>query len=216
MKKVIFIIVVLGGVYKFNPGLFDFLNKTNGAFNSDGTPKIMLFIHGDCGTPCSDAMKHIEKKAVAYEVVDVKNNEQGNKDLKRYSKRDTLPILVVGREIYYGFEGKRYNELLYDVVGESSLDWQEREVFKHHFYDDGTPKVVMYGASWCGYCAKARARFSELGIEYVEWDVEKDSDANDRYQVLRSSGYPLIYIGTNRIGSFNESKIIELLKESKS
>ncbi len=213
MKKILIIIVAIGLLYKFNPGLFGFLNEKKGAFNSDGSPKAILFVHGDCGTPCNNALSYAEKKDVAIDIIDVKNNEQGDKEFKRYSKRNRVPVLVVGKNIYYGFHNQRYNEVLYDAFGDSALDWQQKRVFKHHFYEDGSPKLVMYGVSWCGYCAKARDKFVELGVEYVEWDVEQDSRAKGRFEVLQGSGYPLIYIGTRRIGSFDERKIVESLKE---
>lgn len=214
MKNLIIALIAIGALYQYDSSLFDFILGDNGAFNSDGSPRAILFVSRNCGIHCDNALKHIKKKGIAAEIIDVQNNEAGSKELKRYSKRNGLPVLVVGKQVQYGFQGKRFDELLYDAVGKSALGRREKNAFKHHFNTDGTAKVVMYGTSWCGYCTKARERLTEIGIDYTEWDVEKDKKAKNRYQVLQSSGYPLIYVGTRRIGAYDEAKIIASLKDS--
>ena len=214
MKKLIIGLVALGALYQYDSSFFDFMLGKNGAFDSDGSPRVILFVSSDCGVYCDDALKHIKKKDIEAEIVDVKNNEDGKKALKSYAKRNGLPVLVVGKQVMYGFQGKRFDELLYDAVGKSALGRREKKVFKHHFNEDGTAKVVMYGASWCGYCTQARERLNEIGIEHTEWDVEKNKKANNRYEILQASGYPLIYVGTRRIGTYDEDKIIESLKDA--
>jgi glutaredoxin len=39
--------------------------------------------------------------------------------------------------------------------------------------------VVVYGTSWCGYCARARAYLTSRGIPFVDKDVEHDREARD-------------------------------------
>jgi len=36
----------------------------------------------------------------------------------------------------------------------------------------GTPKIVMYAADWCGYCARARRLLDAKGVAVEEIDVE--------------------------------------------
>lgn len=40
-------------------------------------------------------------------------------------------------------------------------------------------RVVLYGTSWCGYCARARAWFREHQIPFEDRDIEQDPDARD-------------------------------------
>jgi glutaredoxin len=42
----------------------------------------------------------------------------------------------------------------------------------------GSDVVIVYGTSWCGFCAKARAYFASHGIAYVDKDVETDANAH--------------------------------------
>jgi glutaredoxin len=37
--------------------------------------------------------------------------------------------------------------------------------------------VVLYSTSWCGWCRKTRALLGSLGVEYVDYDVERDARA---------------------------------------
>jgi hypothetical protein len=39
------------------------------------------------------------------------------------------------------------------------------------------PEVIMYMTTWCPYCKQARKFFDRHGIVYVEYDVERDSNA---------------------------------------
>ena len=38
----------------------------------------------------------------------------------------------------------------------------------------GAGHVTMYATSWCGYCKKARTYFRQNGINFIEYDIEKD------------------------------------------
>jgi len=42
------------------------------------------------------------------------------------------------------------------------------------------PLVELYTTSWCPWCKKARAFFSERGIKFVEFDIERDPAALQR------------------------------------
>ncbi len=64
-------------------------------------------------------------------------------------------------------------------------------------------EVIMYGASWCGYCKKARQYFTTNNIAFTEYDVEKNGRAKREYDALGASGYPLILIGDQRMQGFS-------------
>jgi len=66
-------------------------------------------------------------------------------------------------------------------------------------------KVVMYGTSWCKYCAKARKYFHEQGIRYTDYDIEKNQAAKKRYDEIGGRGVPVILVGKRRMNGFSES-----------
>lgn len=69
------------------------------------------------------------------------------------------------------------------------------------------PKIVMYATKTCGYCAKARAYFTERGVPWEERDIETSAQAAREFKSLGGVGTPLILIGDERLVGFQASKI---------
>jgi len=38
-------------------------------------------------------------------------------------------------------------------------------------------QIVLYGVSWCGDCRRARQIFAQMGVSYLEVDIDADSQA---------------------------------------
>ena len=65
--------------------------------------------------------------------------------------------------------------------------------------------VVMYGASWCGYCKKAKKYFIQNNIRYVEYDIETSEKGRRDYKKLKGTGVPIILVGNQRMNGFSEA-----------
>jgi glutaredoxin len=75
-------------------------------------------------------------------------------------------------------------------------------------------QVVMFGTSWCPYCAKARALLAANGVRFSELDLEKDGAAEVfQRDVMGLSGFPTIVIGNRVTQGFDEGQILASLKE---
>jgi glutaredoxin len=75
-------------------------------------------------------------------------------------------------------------------------------------------KVVMFGTSWCPYCAKARAVFNAQGVRFIELDLERDIAAEAfQRDVMGLGGFPTIVIGNRVTQGFDEGQILASLKE---
>ncbi len=74
--------------------------------------------------------------------------------------------------------------------------------FDSSIYDVGK-KVVMYSTEWCKYCRKARKYFKENHIAFVEYDIEKNAKAKNRYVRMGGSGVPVILVGNRRMNGFS-------------
>lgn len=74
-------------------------------------------------------------------------------------------------------------------------------------------KVVLYSATWCGFCKKARAHFRQNDIPYVEYDVEKNRIGRMDYKLLKGSSVPIILVGTRRMNGFRASRFDRLYKQ---
>lgn len=66
--------------------------------------------------------------------------------------------------------------------------------------------IVMYSASWCGYCRKARNYFNQNNIAFTEYDVEKSARGKADYKKLNASGVPVILVGDKRMNGFSASR----------
>jgi glutaredoxin len=70
-------------------------------------------------------------------------------------------------------------------------------------------KVIMYSASWCAVCKKAKSYFKKNGIKFTEYDIEKSAKGRSDYRKLNASGVPVILVGEQRMNGFD----IEAFKE---
>lgn len=72
------------------------------------------------------------------------------------------------------------------------------------------PKVTMYGATWCGYCRKAKAYFRANDIAYTEYDIEKSPRAKREFERMGGGGIPLIFVGDKHFRGFSIAKFTRL------
>ena len=68
-----------------------------------------------------------------------------------------------------------------------------------------TTAVVLYSASWCGYCKAAKAYLGARGIAYREIDVDTESGQAAFAQAGGGSGVPLLVAGGQRVQGFSQA-----------
>ena len=73
--------------------------------------------------------------------------------------------------------------------------------------------LVMYSASWCGYCKKARAYFYEKNIRFTEYDIETNDSARSTYENLGGRGVPFLVAGDKKMHGFNISQFNKFYKK---
>lgn len=73
-------------------------------------------------------------------------------------------------------------------------------------------KVVMYSASWCGVCTRAKRFFKAEGIPFRELDVDENSKAKREWERMNASGVPVILVGGKRMNGFSEKRFMELYR----
>jgi glutaredoxin len=75
-------------------------------------------------------------------------------------------------------------------------------------------EVVLYTTSWCPYCQKAREYFRSRGIDFIEYDIEKDKDAAIRKKQLDNrGGVPFATINGRSVRGFSASAYERALQE---
>jgi glutaredoxin len=74
--------------------------------------------------------------------------------------------------------------------------------------------VVLYTTSWCPYCRKARDYLRSRGIDFIEYDIEKDREAATRKKQLDNrGGVPFAIINGRSISGFSSSAYERALQE---
>jgi len=72
------------------------------------------------------------------------------------------------------------------------------------------PKILMYGADWCGYCARARRLLDSKGAAYEEIDVDLVPGARQEMQARSGRGtIPQIFINGQHIGGADDLQALE-------
>ena len=78
--------------------------------------------------------------------------------------------------------------------------------------------VVMYSASWCGVCRKARAFMESSKIPFIERDIERDDGAEDelkekaRRAGVAVSGVPVFDVAGQLLRGFDPNALLSALK----
>jgi len=76
-----------------------------------------------------------------------------------------------------------------------------------------TKKVVMYSTEWCGVCKKAKDYMQQNSINFKEYNIEKNSNANRKFKSLGGKGVPLIVVGKQTMSGFSASRLESMLSE---
>ena len=74
-------------------------------------------------------------------------------------------------------------------------------------------KVVMYSATWCGICKKAKRYFKAKKIPYVIYDVEKSYSGKRDFKLLKGKSVPIIIVGDKRMNGFTVARFDKLYQQ---
>lgn len=84
----------------------------------------------------------------------------------------------------------------------------------------GAPRVVIYGAEWCGACHQAQAYLRRRGVPFVDRDVDRDPAARRAMQAAlarvgrRPGAIPVIEVGDQVLVGFDAGAIERALSSS--
>ncbi len=117
-------------------------------------------------------------------------------DLRKARDDGTYPVAIASR---YGLEAK--------ITGTSSTA------------GDTGHQVVVYSASWCGVCKKAKRLLDQWGVHYVDKDIEASRMAQQELAQkaaaagIRPSGVPVIDVGGVLLQGLDEGTLKSVLSE---
>ncbi len=85
-------------------------------------------------------------------------------------------------------------------------------VFASPAADTERGEVVLYATAWCGYCAKTRELLADLGVEYLEYDIERSEEGRRQFEALRGRGVPVLKVGEQVVYGYDRERMVKLLR----
>ena len=201
MGKLILLIAIGFGAWQLLQGNSPFSAEA-GAFDDADRPLVYLFTIDNCGKPCEMGRNDLKRRRVDYRElpIDINNDDDENTRLwNRFRSNNRLPLIVAGSEKLVGANRPEIAGILGMNYGDKYLSNTEKRYFRQHFYADGSPRVVIYGADWCGYCAKLREELDAGDVDFIEIDVEKSGEQKRMSETMGVYGYPTTWVGYARV-----------------
>ena len=72
-------------------------------------------------------------------------------------------------------------------------------------------KVTVYTSSTCPHCTTAKEYLKEKGVEFIEKNVQTDSEARKELIQKGYMGVPVIVVDDQEIQGFDKNKLDEIL-----
>lgn len=209
MKKLLLIFMLAGGLWQWQQHGFKLgFGSGPGAFDKEGKPLTVLFVGPGCGDRCEQAGKLIASRHIQYEEIDVSDSIAASKyHIRQY------PSLLIGKQHVIGDERYEIIGALAENYGRDVLTRSERIAMDGHFDEQGRPRVVLYGTSWCPYCKQERELFASRHVDYDNINVEASDLGRQSYTILQGNGYPLTYVGYRRFSGYQEKEILAAIDE---
>ncbi len=110
-------------------------------------------------------------------------------------------------------QGVKAKEVNLRRSGADSAKPEKRELKGRRSYSD--VKVIMYMTDVCGYCKKAREYLNSLGVNLVEYNVEKDREKAVESLRKGGRGVPVIDIEGTIIRGYNPERIKEAVEKKR-
>lgn len=78
-------------------------------------------------------------------------------------------------------------------------------------------KVIIYSTDWCAFCKQAEKFLDQKGVEWVDYDIEKDKKANDELMSKIGGnfrGVPVIDVDGEIILGFDRPRLNAAMKKA--
>jgi glutaredoxin len=214
MGKLILIVAIGFGVWTWHNGELPFMSPA-GAFDQNDNPVVWIFTVNGCGQPCQDGRDGLQRRRVAFEEKQINVDDDTDENVKLWKtlrSDNSFPLIVAGNEKIVGSSRPGLAGILGVNFGDKYLSRTEKRYFENHFYLDGSPKIVMYGVDWCGYCKKLREEFQADNIDFIEIDVEKSREKATLVKTMEIYGYPATWVGYTRVKGTNLRAVNKVLQ----
>jgi glutaredoxin len=214
MRKLMLLIAIGVGFWFWDKGELTFMSAA-GTYDEGGNPVVWIFTVKNCGKPCQQGLDGLDRRRVEYEEKQIDLNNDADENVKLWKtlrNNNSFPLIVAGKEKVIGSSRPAMAGILGINFGDKYLSRTEKRYFKEHFYADGSPRIVMYGADWCPYCKKLREEFDANDVDFIEIDVEKSGEMQTMAETMEIYGYPATWVGYTRVNGTNLKAVNAVLR----
>lgn len=71
----------------------------------------------------------------------------------------------------------------------------------------GSPRVVIYGTSWCDFCKLTRWHLEDLDVAYCEYDIERSDTGRADFEAMGGKALPLVRVEDERVDGFDKPRL---------
>ncbi len=184
--RVVMMLVLLGGLFAWQN---QHELKRWWALQSGGVSAasgaVTVYSARACG-PCTDAVSLLQGAGRPVLVRNIDEDEGARAEFEG-AGGGVMPLIVDGAREMRGFNA----ELLSGWYIER--EYTAKKLDQAGVYRAGEVRLpVLYGTSWCPYCAQARKYFDVRGMAFRDLDIERDAEAKRQYDALGLSGVPVM------------------------
>ena len=205
-NRIVLLLLALGGLYAWQHhfAIRHWWRAQTGAAAVAGNG-INVYTAHDC-SPCDDAVALLQGAGLPVAVRNIDDDAAARAEFDE-TGADVLPLIVDGAREMRGFNA----ELLNSWYVERARTAQKLDELG--VYRAGEPRLpVLFGTSWCPYCAQARKYFAAHGIAFRDLDIEHDPEAKRQYDALGLSGTPVMVYEDMVWNGFSAQSMDEKLK----
>ena len=76
-------------------------------------------------------------------------------------------------------------------------------------------RIVLYSATWCGWCRKAKAHLDAEGIDYEIRDIDNPANLEELVAKTGQKGIPVLDVGGKVVTGFSPDQYDRLIREAR-
>jgi glutaredoxin 3 len=145
-------------------------------------PEVEVFTSDACPY-CAQQLRDLAAAGLRVRERNIDRDPGAAADLADHDRRRPVPTTVAGDRVFVGYNPQHAAKVRHALTFEAAAG-------------DGPPTVELYTQATCGYSRRLMAELDDLGVDYVNHDIDRDPAARARLLALTGrSGVPVTTVG---------------------
>jgi glutaredoxin len=145
-------------------------------------PEVEVFTSDRCPY-CAQQLRDLAAAGLRVRERNIDRDPAAASDLAGHDRRRPVPTTVAGDRVFVGYNPQHAAKVRHALSFDGGAD-------------DGPPTVELYTQATCGYSRRLMAELDDLGVDYVNHDIDRDPAARARLVALTGRpGVPVATVG---------------------